>query len=101
MIVSALPTGTVIKGGCHGVVVVVPTITVVWARPFIALQVAPPAAAAVPVPHIQPHMGTMLPSGRVVVCRVAVRVTDWAEDIPTVKRRIIAASTDFFRVASR
>jgi len=75
--VAALPAGmeTTISGGCHGVVTVVPTRTVVCGWPLMAVQVAPAVAALVPVPQTQPHIGTVLPSGSVVVCRVAVRFT--------------------------
>jgi hypothetical protein len=62
-----LPAGTVtvISGGCH----VVPP---AWPEPFIAVQVAPGAAAT----QFHPHIGTMLPSWRVVDWLVAVRLTD-------------------------
>jgi len=89
-----VPVGTVINGGCQ---VVPPS---VWAEPFSAVQVAVlPATGA---PHVQPHIGTVWPSGRVVVCLFAVRVTDdWAEAMPTDKSRIVTASTAVFIVALR
>ena len=62
-VVAPVAKGTVMSGGCQGVAVTVPTVTVVWADPFIAVQVA----GAVTAPQTHPHMGTVLPSGRVVV----------------------------------
>ena len=62
-VVAPAAKATVMSGGCHGVVVTVPTVTVVCADPFIAVQ----AAGAVTAPQTQPHMGTVLPSGSVVV----------------------------------
>src|ERR1700674_5481257 len=100
--------GTVIRGGCHTELgAVVPT---ACALPLVCVQVAPPLAAAVPVPpavvaaglpHNQPHIGMMLPSGDTIVCRRAVRLTtDCAAAIPAVRRSAepatIAVLSDLF-----
>jgi hypothetical protein len=58
-------------------------------------------AALVPVPHVQPHIGTVLPSGSVVVCCWAVRFTVWAYDMPVVARRTVIASIAAFSVSFR
>jgi hypothetical protein len=59
---------------------------------LVASQVAS-LAADVPVPQTQPHMGTVLPSGRVVVCLVAVRFTvDCANDAVAAKSRTAKAT---------
>src|SRR6266403_758445 len=87
--------GTRISGGCHTVLgAVVPADC---APRLVCLQVAPPLAAAVPVPpavvaaglpHSQPHIGTMLPSGINAVWRSAVRLTtDCAQAVPAVSKR--------------
>jgi len=105
-----------INGGCH-VVLMLPTgFAVLLAAPgacatlFIAVQVAPagalvpvpPAVTAVPVPQTQPHMGTVLPSGRVVVCLVAVRLTvDCAKQTPADRRRVVSASAAVFKAGLR
>ena len=83
LIVRLVPVatyGTVIRGGCQ----VVP--------PSCAVPSKPVHVAPVAVPHTQPHMGTALPSGRVAVWRVAVRVT-WANDMLAVRRRITTETT--------
>src|SRR6202140_1926783 len=99
--------GTVIRGGCHTELgAVVPT---ACALPLVCVQVAPPLAAAVPVPpavvaaglpHNQPHIGMMLPSGVTTLCRSAVKLTvDCAKAMPEVRRRAdpvrIAVLRDF------
>src|ERR1700733_1025370 len=51
-----------------------------------------PTAAAVPVPQVHPHIGTLLPSGRMVLCCDAVKFTTaWAEAIPAVRSRAVPA----------
>jgi hypothetical protein len=49
---------------------------------FAALQLA--AAMAPTAPHVYPHIGTLVPSGNVVVVGAAVRLT-WAEITPVPK----------------
>jgi len=106
--------GTIINGGCQVVLrlpvrfVVLEGVPRACATPFVAVQVAPTAAAvpvppavtAVPVPQTQPHIGTLAPSGRIVVCLAAVRLT-CAEETPAVTKRMVTASTAFFRAALR
>jgi hypothetical protein len=52
-------------------------------------------------PHVQPHIGTVLPSGRIVVCCEAVRFTVWADKRPAIKRRMVTASAAGLRVGLR
>jgi hypothetical protein len=69
------------------------------------VQVAPPAPGTyvnvVPlkVPHINPHMGTLCPSGSVVVVGAAVRVTVFASAEALASMRSDAASPDLIRLA--
>src|ERR1700688_5007135 len=97
VMLRVLPVGTRISGGCH----VVPCVL-----PFVAEQVAA-AVATSPfpggtevvsrVPHVHPHIGTVFPSGKVVVCLCARRVMlDWANDAPAASRKIASASTALF-----
>jgi hypothetical protein len=60
--------------------------------PFMAVQVAPLTA-----PQTHPHIGTVLPSGSVVVWDVAVKATLWANDALAAARRIVSTSTAFFK----
>jgi hypothetical protein len=116
LMVRVFPAGTMINGGCHVLLMLPAGFVVLLAAPaacatrFIAVQVAasgaavpvPPAVTAVPVPHTQPHMGTVLPSGRVVVCLVAVRFTvDCAKQTPTDNRRIVSANVAVFKTCLR
>ncbi len=68
VIVKVLPVGTVISGGCQ--LVARPAVWV-WACPFVCVQVVVPVPCVI-APHDQPHIGTMLPSGIVVLVRDAV-----------------------------
>jgi hypothetical protein len=56
-------------------------------------------AGAPTVPQAHPHIGTVLPSGKVVVCRVAVRPTVWANDMPVPSKKKVTASAAFFKIA--
>ncbi|HWN62929.1 MAG TPA: hypothetical protein VNO25_19915 [Streptosporangiaceae bacterium] len=102
---GATAAGTRISGGCHTVLVaVVPS---VCALPLVCVQVAPtaaappvpPAVAAVPVPHSQPHIGTEVPSGISAIWRVAVKLTlFWAWATPRVNHSAVAPSRAVFTV---
>jgi hypothetical protein len=51
-------------------------------------------------PQKYPHMGTVVPSGKVVVVGAAVKLTVcWAKLVPTPNRRIEATITAAFRIA--
>ena len=77
-VVTPLAKGTVISGGCHAA-------PPACADPFNATQLPVAALAA---SQVHPHMGTVLPSGRVAIWRDAVRVTvTWASEIPAVRSR--------------
>jgi hypothetical protein len=56
-VVTPLAKGTVISGGCHAA-------PPPWADPFNATQLPVAALAA---SQVHPHMGTVLPSGRVAI----------------------------------
>src|SRR5205807_9856634 len=90
VVAGATAAGTVISGGCH--TVLVPVAGAVCAAPLVWVQVAP-TAAAVPVPHAQPHIGTDAPSGISALWRVAVRLTVFcACATPSIDASAIAAS---------
>jgi hypothetical protein len=60
---------------------------------FAALQLAVVIAPA--APHVYPHIGTLVPSGNVVVVGAAVRLT-WAEITPVPKRAAAAKDAASF-----
>src|SRR5882762_470251 len=86
LIVRLALVGTVINGGAQ------PPVSFV----FNAVHVAPAAPES---RQVKPHIGTVWPSGRVVVVACARRFTVCAKDIPAVRRRIVTASAAVFKVA--
>jgi hypothetical protein len=81
------PAGTEINGGCQ---------PPVWGKPLIAAHVALVGDA----PQLYPHIGTVCPSGKVVLVGAAVRVTALcANAAPLAKRRAHAAKPAFNRAA--
>jgi hypothetical protein len=57
------------------------------------------AVLPVTAPHVQPHIGTALPSGRMVLCCDAVRFTTVCADArPAVRSRMVTASIVALRV---
>jgi hypothetical protein len=92
VIVRPEPVGTVIRGGCQ----VAPPICAAGtpAGPVNAVHVTPPLG----VPQVQPHIGTVLPSGSSVVCRLAVRLTDCAKALPSVRRKMVSANAAGFKL---
>jgi hypothetical protein len=80
------PVGTVIITGDQPV-----------AEGFALAHVAPPADPL----QVYPHMGTVVPSGRVVDDGPAVRFTDWAAARPVPTRRTAAPRSAVFMIALR
>src|ERR1700756_3335859 len=92
VIVRPDPVETVIRGGCQ----LVPPICGAGtpAGPVNAEHEGPPLV----VPQVQPHIGTVAPSGSSVDCRLAVRPTDCAEATPAARRRMVSANTAVFKL---
>jgi hypothetical protein len=84
LIVRLLPVATVMSGGSQ--------VKPVWGKPFMVVQVAPTA-----LPQNKPHIGTLWPSGSVMVVGCAVKLT-WAKDAPAVRRRTVTASIAVFKI---
>jgi len=88
-----LPGGTVITTGDQ----FAPAFgfAVAQVTPPVGAAAAEPTAAVVFVPQTNPHMGTLLPSGKTMFWGIAGRPTDWAKDTPTPKRIAIANCATF------